>query len=104
MRNGKYYPKLYKEMATRYSPAGHSLIQKFVITNERTQNLRTPRLERYSKAVPKQFDLFEYDITELIFKDKVAFIDYQTEIASLIESATFANFQRQIFKLLFDRL
>lgn len=100
----KYYPKLYWQLASRQSPSGHSEIQKFVITNQRTQNLRTPRLERYSKAVPPKYDLFEYDITELIFGDKVAFIDYTTETASIIENPIFAKFQRQIFKLLFDRL
>ncbi len=100
----KYYPKLYRQLATRHNPSGHSQIQKFVITNERTQRLRTPNLERYSKSVPPGNNPFEYDITELIFGDKVAFIDYATQTASIIENPTFAKFQRQIFKLLFDRL
>ncbi len=100
----KYYPKLYKALATRHNPSGHSQIQKFVITNQRTQTLRSPSLERYSKSVPKMSDPFEYDITEIIFGDKVAFVDYATQTASIIENPTFAKFQRQIFKLLFDRL
>lgn len=104
LRNGKFYPKLYKELATRYNKFGRSQIQKFVITNEKTQSQRTPRLERYSKAVPAKFDIFEYDITQIVYGDKVAFIDFSTETASLIENKTFANFQRQIFKLLFNSL
>jgi predicted transcriptional regulator len=100
----KYYPKLYWNIATRRSPTGQSQIQKFVITNEQTQKNRPPRLERYSKAVPAKFDVFEYDITQIVYGDKVAFIDFATETASLIESKSFANFQRQIFKLLFNFL
>jgi sugar-specific transcriptional regulator TrmB len=99
-RNKKYYPPLYMERAagpTKY-------IQKFVITNEKTHAKRRASLGRYSKTVPESFDRFEYDITQIIFGDKVAFIDYKTETASIIESEIFANFQRQIFKLLFNKL
>lgn len=99
-RNKRYYPPLYIERAT----GPHKQIQKFVITNDKTQSKRRASLGRYSKAVPASFDPFEYDITQIILGDKVAFIDYKTETASIIESETFADFQRQIFKLLFDKL
>lgn len=98
-KNKKYYPPLYRELAM-----GQSKIQKFVITNEKTQTQRRPKLERYSKAVPVKDGGFEYDITQIIYGDKVAFIDYKTETASLIENRVFADFQRQVFKLLFNRL
>jgi len=104
IKNKRYYPKLYVDLASSEGPLGRSQIQKFVITNEKTANLRNPTLERYSKAVPAKYDPFEYNITQIIFGNKVAFIDYETETASLIENEVFAKFQRQIFKLLFEKL
>lgn len=99
-RNKKYYPALYMEKAGGIE----SQIQKFVITNEKTHNLRRPQVDRYSKPISAKYDPFEYDITEIIYKDRVAFIDYESETASIIESPAFAKFQRSIFKLLFNTL
>lgn len=99
-KNKRYYPALYiKRVGAKVSE-----IERFVITNEKTHALRHVQLERMEKAVPAKFDLFEYDITEIIYGHKVAFIDFNTETASVIESAPFATFQRQIFKLLFEKL
>lgn len=99
-KHKKYYPKSYWRRA-----AGPTWdMQKFVITNEPTQNRRRNRIERYSKAIPRSYDAFEYNITQIIYGNNVAFIDYDSETASLIESARFAKFQRQIYKLLFSRL
>lgn len=100
-KNKRYYPRLYLEIAGRKL---HSDIEKFVITNKKTHDARSEQLERYSKYVPPSADPFEYNITQLIYRDKVAFIDYDAETASIIESPKFAQFQRQIFKLLFSGL
>ncbi len=56
------------------------------------------------KIVPRNFDLFEYDATELIYADKIAFVDYNTETAVIIENPKLAEFQKKIFKLLFMKL
>lgn len=99
-KNKKYYPALYLQRAG----GKESEIQKFVITNESTHNIRAPQLDRYSKPVPKKFDLFDYDITQIIYRNKVAFIDYESETAIILENEGFAKFQQRIFTLLFDRL
>ena len=65
---------------------------------------KSNRLHRLIKTVPAKYDLFSYDITQLIYKDKVAFIDFGSLSAAIIENPTFAEFQRKIFKLLFDKL
>ncbi|MFA4937216.1 MAG: helix-turn-helix domain-containing protein [Patescibacteria group bacterium] len=100
-KNKEYYPQLYMQIAGKKL---RSDIEKFVITNKVTHDARSKQLERYSKYVPPSKDLFEYNITQLIYGNKVAFIDYDTETASIIESSKFFQFQRQIFKLLFDAL
>ena len=81
-----------------------AMINNGNITNKKTHEARSKQLERYSKYIPHSEDPFEYNITQLIYGDKVAFIDYDTETASIIESSKFAQFQRQTFKLLFSAL
>lgn len=79
-------------------------VEWLIITNDPRRDLRTKRYERLYKTVPHGVEQFTYDISQFIYGHKVAFIDYKHEIVSIIESKTFADFQRKIFKLLFDRL
>ena len=79
-------------------------IQKFVITNEKTAKSKPQVMERVSRFVPAAYDWFEYDITQIVYANKVAFLDFNTKTAWIIENATFAKFQRQLFKLLFGKL
>lgn len=79
-------------------------IEKYIITNEKTARTKKRVLERVERAVPTNFDPFEYDITQIIYQHKVAFIDFETKTAWIIESPRFATFQRQLFKLLFNKL
>lgn len=79
-------------------------VDRLIITNEITQKQKKQRLGRIVKVVPAKYDLFVYDISEFVYGDKVAFLDFNTETAWIIENALFARFQRQIFKLLFEKL
>jgi predicted DNA-binding transcriptional regulator len=94
-------PKDYKKFDEWLPPAyfericHRKEIDKWVITNEKTKRTKKRVLERIERAVPDNFDPFEYDITQIIYNHKVAWI---------IESPRFAKFQRQLFKLLFQRL
>jgi hypothetical protein len=56
------------------------------------------------KAIYKKYDLFEDDILKIIYKDKVAIINYNTDQGFIIENPIFANFERKLFKLLFQFL
>ncbi|MBI2047774.1 MAG: hypothetical protein HYT27_01410 [Parcubacteria group bacterium] len=97
-RQDWYVPKNYREHRDQKG------IERFVITNEKTSGRKKPRLERYIKVIPKKYDLWEYDITQLIYGNKVAFVDYNTETAVIIENPIIAEFQKKIFKLLFSKL
>lgn len=103
-QNAKLYPRAYKELATKNNKYGHSLVQKFDITNEATHLIRKNYLERFGKAIPAKLNKFEFNITQIILNDKVAFIDYESYTASIIQSPRFADFQKQLFKILFDKL
>lgn len=98
-RNKQYYPSLYWQRASSRGD-----LEKMVITNEETNSRRHDSINRLSKAVPLNFDPFNYNITQLIVADKVAFIDYTTETAILIEHPRFADFQRKLFTLFFKKL
>jgi sugar-specific transcriptional regulator TrmB len=95
----KYIPDEYR---TRIRDRGE--VERLIITNEITNQQKKQRLGRLIKIVPPEHDLFVYDITQLIYGNKVAFIDFRSETATLIESPIFAEFQKKLFKLLFDKL
>jgi sugar-specific transcriptional regulator TrmB len=79
-------------------------LERKVITNMPNKLGKRPRLEREVKVVPPDFDLFEYNVSQVIYGDKVAVIDYNTETAVVIENGTIAKFQEKIFQLLFRKL
>lgn len=79
-------------------------IERKVITNVANKAGKKVRLEREVKVIPADFDLFEYDVSQVIYGNKVAVIDYNTDTAVVIEDATIAKFQAKIFELLFRKL
>ncbi len=97
-KNERYLPKNYREVRDQKQ------LERFVITNEQTGKTKKPRLEREMKIVPKEYGLFDYDITEIIYGNKVAFVDYNTETAFIIENPIIAEFQKKIFRILYDKL
>lgn len=96
--SGKYLPKNYRETRDKKQ------LGRFVITNEKNQQEKKPSLDRSLKVVPKEFGLFEDDITQIIYDDKIAVIDYNTETVITIQNPIIAGFQRKIFKALFEKL
>lgn len=76
-------------------------LERMLITSEELSKTKKPLLEREVVVIPKGFDLFEDNISKVIYGSKVGVIDYNTETAFIIESAVFANFERKIFELLF---
>lgn len=79
-------------------------LERFVITNSIQAGTKKQRMERAMKIVPKKYGLFDQDITQLIYGDKVAFIDYTSQTVLLVENPSLAEFQRSLFKMLFDLL
>jgi hypothetical protein len=61
-------------------------------------------LTRSFKAVPKDFDLFEDNISLLIYGDKTAYIDYGSRTSFIVESPKIARFQEKLFRLLYKKL
>lgn len=79
-------------------------IERYVITNKFTAAKKKKKLELSVKALPVGADLFEYNITQLIYGPKIAFVDYNSETAVVIENRVIAQFQERLFKLFYQRL
>jgi len=99
-RNARYYPEIYREKTSGQV----SEVGKKTITNEKTALKRTKSLSRETKSIPAAYDPFEFNITQLIAKDQVAFIDYDSETSIIIKGKRFAEFQLKIFNLFFRKL
>lgn len=79
-------------------------LERLVISNPEYVASREPTLEESLKVVPKEFLPFDYHVSQIIYGDKIAFIDYSQPIATIIENPVLAQFQKDIFKMLFRRL
>jgi sugar-specific transcriptional regulator TrmB len=97
-KNSRYLPHNYRALRDQKQ------LQRFVIANEHSMAGKKPRLERSVKFIPQKYGLFDYDITQIIYGNKVAFVDYNTTTSVIIENPSIAEFQKKIFKLLYDLL
>jgi sugar-specific transcriptional regulator TrmB len=79
-------------------------LERFVITAPRIGKGKKTRMERAMKYIPEGFDLFDQDIIELIYANKVAFIDLNTENGFVIDCAPLADFHKKLFRLLYQKL
>lgn len=79
-------------------------LERMVITNDYLNNIKWNKIDKEVVIIPKDFDIFEDNITKIIYWNKVAIIDYNTTESFIIESFVFANFEEKIFKLLFKFL
>ncbi len=89
-----------------YTPENYETVQnkkeleRVIITSERQQKNRTTNPNREVITIPKAFDEFDDNITKLIYADKVAIIDYDTQTGWVIENEHFARYEEKIFRLL----
>ncbi len=79
-------------------------VQQFVIVNEKTAKGKKHLDEDIERVVPTDIHLFNTNVTQLIYKHKIAFIDFESSTAWIIENTRFAEFQRALFIALFQTL
>lgn len=94
----KYLPGNYRKIRDQKQ------LQRFIINNEAVHKQQKPDLNRATKAIPAKYGLFDYHIAQIIYGNKVAFVDYNSETALIIENSHIAEFQKKLFKLLYDTL
>lgn len=93
----KYLPSNYREIRDKKQ------LERYVITGEGIAEQKKPRLERDLKILPG-IEENDFNVTQVIYANKIALINYENESAVLIEDRLMANFQRMIFKNLYSRL
>ena len=79
-------------------------LERLVISNPEYIASREPTLEESLKVVPNKFLPFDHHVSQIIYGNKIAFIDFNQPIATIIENSTLAKFQKDIFKMLFRKL
>lgn len=79
-------------------------IERMAIVSEEKAKVKSRKLDRTVKAVPKAFDLFADNISLVIYGDKTAYIDYGSKTSFIVESAKIARFQEKLFRLLYKKL
>lgn len=79
-------------------------LERLVISNPVSGKRKKPRLERFVKFIPPEKSLFDQNIIQLIYGDCVSLIDLDAERVLIIENKTLAEFQKVIFKQLYDKL
>ena len=79
-------------------------LQRYVITNEYLTSLKTEKLDKEVVVIPKKVDEFEDNITKIIYANKVAIIDFNTDECFIIESEIFSSFEKKLFIMLFKFL
>lgn len=79
-------------------------LQRMVITSEKIEAKKQKKLEKEVVLVPKKHDLFEENITKIIYADKVAVVDYTSYTWYIIQNPLIAKFEKSTFLLLFKML
>jgi sugar-specific transcriptional regulator TrmB len=79
-------------------------LERFVISTLDIAAGKEKRLERATKIIPKNETSFNQDCIQLIYGNKVAFMDIAQLQGVVIENKNLAQFQKEIFKLLYKRL
>ena len=98
------------EFANTFLPKDYRLIrdkkglERFVISSVTAAETKQKRLERATKVIPKNESHFNQDCIQLIYSNKVAFINLAKVQGVIIEDQNLASFQKEIFKLLYKRL
>ena len=79
-------------------------LERLVISNPLSGKQKRSRLERFIKCIPSEVSIFDQNIIQIMYGDRVAFIDLNTEKALVIENPALADFQKVIFRQLYDKL
>lgn len=97
-KKDRYVPRIYWTMRDSKK------LERQVITNPKTLKNKVEKLDRFVKVIPEEDGDFNYNVSEIIYGDRVAFIDYNSDTAMIIESKVIADFQKHIFNSFYKRL
>jgi sugar-specific transcriptional regulator TrmB len=79
-------------------------LERMVISNPISGLKKKSRLERFVKFIPPKMDLFDQNVIQLVYGSRLSLIDLNTEHVVIIENKALADFQKIIFRQLYDKL
>ncbi len=80
-------------------------LERYVITDEASRrNTTIKKLGKKIKFIPNDQDLFGLNVSQIIYGNKVAIIDYNSKTVVTIDNPMIAEFQKRVFKLLYAKL
>jgi sugar-specific transcriptional regulator TrmB len=79
-------------------------LERLVISNPLSGEQKRPRLERFIKYMPEKHTLFDQNVIEIIYGDRISFIDLNSEKVIIVENKAMAEFQKVIFQQLYRAL
>lgn len=94
----RYLSPVYRKLRDRKK------LERLVISNPASAHQKKPRLERFIKYIEPKNELFDQDIIQLIYGNRLALINLNTEEGIIIENRLLADFQKVIFKQLYKKL
>ncbi len=93
----RFLPKEYKTLRDLKK------LERLIIVND-SKNKPRSKLGRDTRTIPRSFDLFGEKLSLIIYGDKVAIIDYDSQNVITIADPKFAAFQKKLFKFTFSKL
>ena len=79
-------------------------LERRVITSSYVGDQKKPRLERSIRRFDEQDELFEHNVIQFIYGDKVSLLDFNSLTGTIIQNQAIADFQKSIFLTLYKRL
>lgn len=79
-------------------------LERLVISNTQSGKQKRSRLERFIKYIPSAQHSFDQNIIQLVYGNRVTFIDLNSEKVMIIENNALAEFQKVIFRQLYRKL
>ncbi len=79
-------------------------IQRMIITSDFLSKNKPKRLDHDVAVIPKNYDMFDDNISKVIYDDKVWIIDYNNQVSFILQDKKLATFEKKIFKLFFKFL
>ncbi len=79
-------------------------IERMIITDNKSARTMTKKLGKAIKYIPENINLFDTDVSLSIYGDKVSLIDYNSLSVITIKNSMIAEFQKQLFKMIWKGL
>lgn len=79
-------------------------LERRVITSRYVGEQKKARLERSIRYFDEQDELFEHNVIQFIYGDKISLLDFNSLTGTIIKNKAIADFQKSIFNTLYKRL